>query len=216
MIITVGGIKGGTGKSTILSHLATLAASDGARVLIVDADSQHSLLSWSDARNERTETLPQITTVAMRGGHIGTEIRKLSVDYDCVFVDTDGQDGGSQRSALLAAHKFLTTFGPRAQDVWTADQVAALVKGAKAVNTELTAFSVLNRCDTRGGRQNAEAEGCLSEYADAIPLLPIRLGERKAIAMSFEEGLGLVEQPRRDVKALDELTALWTLLKKGS
>ena len=211
MIIINGGIKGGTGKSTILSHLATIAAHEGSRVLIIDADSQGSLQSWSDARNSYKKPLPQIVTVGLRGAHIGTEIVKLSGDYDYVFVDCGGKDASSQRSALLIADKLITTFSPRAQDIWTSEPMAALVRAAKIVNTGLSAMSVLNRCDSRG-KENAEAESALAEFADVIPLVG-RIGDRKGIALTFQDGIGLVEHARPDAKALSELRALWNIVK---
>lgn len=211
MIIICGGTKGGTGKSTILIHLATMAASEGSCVLIIDADSQASLLSWSDARNGYTKPLPKIVTVGLRGAHIGTEIAKMSGDYDYIFVDCDGQDASSQRSALVVADKFITTFSPRAQDIWTAELTAALVRAAKIVNTGLTAMSVLNRCDARG-KENAEAESALAEFADAIPLVG-RIGDRKALALTFQDGIGLIEQARPNRKALTELQMIWNIAK---
>ena len=39
MILVVGGIKGGVGKSTLASNLAVLAARGGKDVLLVDGDS---------------------------------------------------------------------------------------------------------------------------------------------------------------------------------
>ena len=42
MIITVGGIKGGSGKSTVATNLAVLRARAGRDVLLVDADGQET------------------------------------------------------------------------------------------------------------------------------------------------------------------------------
>ena len=56
MITVIGGIKGGCGKSTTLTHLATASAVQGRRVLIVDTDSQGSLMSWAEARAATAET----------------------------------------------------------------------------------------------------------------------------------------------------------------
>ncbi len=213
MIITFGGIKGGAGKTLLATNIACMAAHSGARVLLVDTDNQHSAVSWSDARNARTDKLPELVTVSMRGAHAGKEIQKLSAAYDYTVVDTDGQDGGSQRSAILVSDLLLSPFQPRAADVWTVEFVAELVRGARTVNHSLRAFGFLNRADSRGA-QNDEAAAALTAYSDVLPLAPVRIGDRKAFTTSWQEGLGICEVRRPDVKALAEITSLWTIIKE--
>jgi len=53
MIIVVGGIKGGSGKTTVATHLAILGAHAGWDVLLIDADDQETATAiscpWSQA-----------------------------------------------------------------------------------------------------------------------------------------------------------------------
>ncbi len=42
--------KGGVGKSTLSIHVATALALRGSKVLLVDADPQHSALDWQASR----------------------------------------------------------------------------------------------------------------------------------------------------------------------
>ena len=42
MILTCGGIKGGVGKTTIATNFACIAAGQGSKVLLVDADDQEN------------------------------------------------------------------------------------------------------------------------------------------------------------------------------
>lgn len=46
MIVLIGGEKGGTGKSTIATNLATIHALAGKDVLLLDTDSQASATFW--------------------------------------------------------------------------------------------------------------------------------------------------------------------------
>src|SRR5688572_9284977 len=59
VIITVGGSKGGTGKSTIACHLAVLRATSGKKVLLVDADEQQSAKLFSTQRKLQYAQYPQ-------------------------------------------------------------------------------------------------------------------------------------------------------------
>ena len=174
-------------------------------------------MSWAEARSVSAETirLQPITTVAIRGIHTGSEIAKLAPSYDDVFVDAGGRDTASQRSSLVVADQFLTLFPPRAQDLWTADLVAEMLMGAQAVNPKLRAMAVINRADSRGGR-NDEAAALLAEHADILPVAAVRIGDRRALAMLFSDGLGIAEKPKLDPKALTEITELLKLLRGGS
>ena len=46
MILTVGGIKGGSGKTTVATNLACIAATQNADVLLVDADDQENRIRF--------------------------------------------------------------------------------------------------------------------------------------------------------------------------
>ena len=213
MIVVVGGVKGGTGKSSLLSHLATLAALES-RVLVVDADWQASMSCWADARNAISNTKGNpITTISMRGANIGSEIQRIAANYDYVFIDTDGQDGGTQRASLLVADLFITLFAPRPQDIWTADKVGAIVLAARNINTNLCAVALLNKCDGREAKQIAEAREALAEFSDAFQLLPFEVGDRKDIGNSFSDGLGICEMKVRNKKAMNEICQLWSFVK---
>ena len=53
MIIVVGGIKGGSGKTTVATHLAILRAQAGHDVLLIDADDQETATDFTILRNAR-------------------------------------------------------------------------------------------------------------------------------------------------------------------
>ena len=52
MIVVIGGIKGGAGKSTTATNLAARRATDGYDVLLVDGDDQETTTLWASTRSE--------------------------------------------------------------------------------------------------------------------------------------------------------------------
>lgn len=83
MIISVLNQKGGVGKTTLSSNIAAQLASEGHRILLIDADPQGSSLDWSAAR----EADSLVTVVGLPRATLHKEIGKFSNDYDHIIID---------------------------------------------------------------------------------------------------------------------------------
>lgn len=205
-IIVIGGIKGGSGKTTIASNLAVIRSIQGKRkVLLVDADEQKSASDWAEHRESMEINTPW-TTVSLLGSSVRTQLLKMAKDYDDVIVDTGGRDTSSQRSALTVTNIFLAPFQPRSLDVWTIGKVSALLNEIRTVNPHIKAFAIINRRDPQGTDNEGAAE-ILSE-SEGITYLNTGIGQRKAFANAAAEGLGVIELKVKDKKAESEIAQL--------
>lgn len=202
MIVVVGGIKGGSGKTTIATNFAVLRVNEGSRVLLVDADEQCSASDWSQQRQTMgIET--KWTTVKLSGKSLYSEIQKMGKNYDDVIVDVGGRDTTSQRSALAIADVFVIPFKPRSFDMWTLGQLKQLINEIKAVNPKLKCYGVINQADSQGADNNDAIE-MLSDYEEfKAPFFCI--GTRKAFGNAAAEGLGVIELKPEDKKATKEI-----------
>lgn len=206
MIVVLGGIKGGCGKTTLATNLAVLrAVMENRKVLLVDADEQRSTSDWAEHRESLGIPTPW-TTVQLTGSSVRTQIQKMAPNYDDVIVDTGGRDTTSQRAALTVADVFVAPFQPRSLDVWTIGKVTALLMEIRSVNPELIAYAVINRADPQG-KDNEDAGEILKE-TDGIRCIPAIIGQRKAFANAASEGLGVVELKTQDKKAISEIRQL--------
>lgn len=68
-VILVANSKGGSGKSTVATHLAAYYAGQGERVLLADADRQLSALAWLSRRPD------SVSRITGREWAIGDEDR---------------------------------------------------------------------------------------------------------------------------------------------
>ena len=213
MIVCVGGIKGGSGKTTVATNLAIMRASDVSRVatsrhsdvLLIDADDQATATDFVQLRLA-TEATWSCTCVQLSGRAVFSETQKLRGKYADIVIDTGGRDTSSQRGALAVADLLLVPFVPRSFDVWTLEQVASLVEEMRAANPQLGAWSFLNRADARG-QDNAQAAEVLRE-SKVIRFQELQLGQRKAFANAAAEGLAVCET-QDDDKACAEMQALY-------
>lgn len=209
MIVVVGGIKGGTGKTTIATNLAVCRSVHG-RVLLVDADEQKSVTDWGDLREvwlAQNKYECELTTIHLAGKKVGPQILKMAPNYDDVIVDVGGRDTNSQRSALTVADVCVIPFKPRSLDIWTLGSVKAMIEEIKTVNPKLVCYILINMADSKG-TDNIEALEVLKEWEGVI-CLPVSIGHRKAFSNAATLGMGVIEGPklldRKAAKEIDEL-----------
>ena len=210
MIIVAGGIKGGSGKTTVATHLAVMRALQGRDVLLIDADDQETATDFTALRNERLPEGAGYTSIKLTGASVRTETLRLAKKCDDIVIDTGGRDTTSQRAALTVADKLIVPFVPRSFDVWTLEKVASLVEEMRAANPRLQAYVFLNRADPQG-RDNDEAAELLRE-AGGLEYLDTPVGTRKAFGNAASQGLAVTELKQQDPKATQEMNALFGYL----
>jgi chromosome partitioning protein len=206
MIIVIGGIKGGSGKTTVATNLAVMRSGKGNDVLLIDADDQETSTDFTILRNEILESGAGYTNIKLTGAAVRTETLRLKDKYQDIIIDTGGRDTSSQRAALTVADILLVPFVPRSFDVWTIEKVSNLVAEMKTVNPELRACMFLNRADPRG-QDNYDTAEVLREN-DTLTFLDTPLGARKAFSNAAAAGLGVSELKPLDPKAFEEISKL--------
>jgi chromosome partitioning protein len=204
MIVVLGGIKGGCGKSMTAVNLTVMRAKLGKRVLLVDADDQKTASNFSNLRiASGIET--NWTTIRLSGSSVCSEVLKLTPNFDDIIIDCGGRDTQSLRAALMVAQKFIVPFQPKSFDMWTAEDVSSLVMDAKVFNQNLMAYAFVNNARPRGN-DNDQAKKMLSDL-QGLSLLPVMIGQRSAFSNATASGRGVVEESV-DPKAIIEIKAL--------
>jgi len=207
MIIVVGGIKGGSGKTTVATNLAIMCAADGQDVLLIDADDQETASDFTILRNEIQQDKPSYTCIKLTGAAVRTETIRLSNKYETIIIDSGGRDTASQRAALTASDILLVPFVPRSFDVWTLEKVGNLVEEIRTINPDLQAYTFINRADPQG-QDNDDAADVLKETA-ALSFIDTPLGIRKAFGNAASSGLAVTELKPKDQKATNEMSTLF-------
>lgn len=206
MNIIVGGIKGGSGKTTVATNLAVMRARES-DVLLIDADDQETATDFTLLRNERMPQGAGYTSIKLSGAAVRTETLRLASKYDTLIIDTGGRDTASQRAALTIADVLLVPFVPRSFDIWTLEKVSALVEEMRTANPRLAAYVFINRADSRGQDNDDSAE--VLKEATGLQFIPTPLGTRKAYSNAAAQGLGVLELKPQDPKASEEITTLY-------
>src|SRR3712207_8308757 len=77
MILAVGNVKGGVGKTTLAINIAIAQANAGKDVLLVDGDEQQTAMTFTQLRTEQLEK-PGYTAVSLQGSVLRTQVRQLA------------------------------------------------------------------------------------------------------------------------------------------
>lgn len=219
MIVVIGGIKGGSGKTTIATNLAVMRSAH-TKVLLVDADEQKSAWDWSQQRDHMLtpvlnpskpskskgpESHLTFVTVCMSGKAIYSNLIRMKEDYDDIIVDTGGRDTTSQRAAISVADVLILPFKPSSIDIWTMVPIKAILD--ECLNPNLKAYAVISQADAKG-KDNEEAIDILRDF-DNMKILKCMIGNRKAFRNAAADGMGVAELDPIDKKAVQEMEQLY-------
>ena len=207
MITVIGGIKGGSGKTTVATNLTVMRSLAGFDVLLIDADDQETASDFTALRNELRNAGAGYTCIKLTGANVRTETKRLLNKYDDIIIDTGGRDTTSQRAALAIADVLIVPFVPRSFDIWTIDKVSNIIDEIQAINPDLTAYGFINRADPRG-QDNQEAEDFIKQVEN-LNFIDCPLVHRKAFGNAASLGIGAVELKPRDEKAAEEIEVLY-------
>lgn len=209
MITVIGGIKGGSGKTTIATNLAAMRAMKR-KVLLVDTDEQKSAWDWAQQRDGLSSgsLKSSFSTVCMSGKAVYSNLIRIKEDYEDIIVDTGGRDTVSQRSALCVADQLLLPFKPSSIDIWTLIPLKKILD--ECLNPNLAVYSVISQADPLG-KDNGEAIEILKEYS-GMRTFECTIGNRKAFRNAAAEGLSVCELCPADKKASQEIKDLYAML----
>lgn len=177
--------KGGCGKTTIATNLATWYADEGHKVAIMDFDPQRSSIDWLAAR-ENYEGVPTIEGVDAFSGAARAE-RGTDV---AVMDAPSGTHGADMTPLLRRADALLVPMLPSPIDMRAATRFIAELLSSGRISRGQTRIALLANRVRENTRIFHQLEDFLAEYE--IPLLT-HLRESQNYIRAAETGLGIFE-----------------------
>ena len=211
MIILLGAEKGGTGKTTLATNISALFAQKGKDILLIDTDKQGSASLWAATRESNSNVKP-VTTIQKFGSNLHNLINDMKKKYDHIIIDAGGRDSVELRSAMAVSTKMYIPLQASQFDVWTLGAMDKLVGQAKAINSSLEAFVIINRASTNPSVSETKEALGLFDDLETIKLSKIVIKERISYRKAAREGLAVNELPNnanRDLKAIDEINSFF-------
>lgn len=205
-ITSVGGLKGGLGKTRLAMMGALYLASRGLRVHLVDADLvSQTAADWHKAAAKAGTPLP-ISLSRHPFSDLNDHLDEVGVDADHVLVDLGGANRDVFDSALSRSHRLFVPIGADPSEL---TRLGPTVKAAKAADTPggFAVHVVLSRTD-HATTLPREARALLAgrfpvaetemrkrvDYQRAYGTSPGRFFDVPAL---FDE-VGIIPQPREE------------------
>lgn len=184
--IMVMNAKGGCGKSTLATNIASFFATEGHSVALADYDPQRSALDWLERRPaDRAEI------VGVEGYTDG--LKHLPRSADILVIDAPARSHGAELTGLVRnAETIVVPVLPSTIDMQASDRFIKELKGVGKVERKQAKIGVVaNRV-----RENTLIFEELDDYLDRlrVPYLA-SLREAQNYVRAYTRGLGIFELP---------------------
>lgn len=183
-VISVANSKGGVGKSTVTMLLASaLAKQLQKKVLILDTDSQESVVGWLESERSFYDHEPLIDAYSVQPKHVQMHLQKFGDDYDIIFIDIPRMTNAMNETANVQLLYFcdsilIPILGTRL-DVMSTGNFFQIVKEAeetkKELDFEFSIFGFINKENNR--KDNTKAKEILE--GAGIPMMDNSLRDLK-------------------------------------
>lgn len=208
MIILFGGEKGGAGKTTLATNIASLRTFRQNETLLVDTDRQSTSSFWCSVREEKGIT-PRVSSIQKYDKAVRTEVRELSKKFEDIIIDAGGRDSPELRSSLLVCNIAIFPLRPSQFDLWTLSRLNLLVETAREINDNLESYVIINMASPNPNVKEADDMRELVKEFGQLKIFKTIIYDRIIYRRAAVEGMGIIEYKPEDTKATNEIVSLY-------
>lgn len=184
-VIAVLNQKGGSGKTTIATHLARALQLAGDEVLLVDSDPQGSARDWAAVREDNP-----VPVVGIDRPTIERDLKAIA-KRPYIVIDGAPQAADLAVSAIKAASFILIPVQPSPYDIWATSDLVSLVKQRiEITDGALQAAFVVSRA-IKNTKIGSEISDALAGYG--LPVLESRITQSVVYPVTAAAGTTVLD-----------------------
>lgn len=195
--------KGGVGKTTLATNIATKFYLDKSKVLLIDSDPQGSARDWHAAGHS------EIPVIGIDRPTLDKDIKKIASQFDLVIIDGAPQLADMAISAIKCADIIIIPVQPSPYDIWASSDLVEIIKHRQQLTDDKPkAFFCISRkiASTSLGKEIVDA---LEGYD--LPIMKSYTSQRIIYAKSAAEGQTVFDTNNNE--AIQEITNIVNELK---
>lgn len=203
--ITVVALKGGSGKTTLATHIALAAHLRGLKTIVADTDPQRSATEVLGARKGEGPKC-----VGAWGPSVfAAQIAAVGSGMDAMVIDTAAGAVEDVTQAIVVGDLSLLVVRPTLMDIAAAVRTVDIVRRLKK-----PAMVVVNQAPvSRDGVEPPTVKRAMRALElMRLPIVPTILRSRSVYQLALETGRSAEEC--FDVNAAREIAALWTFIER--
>ena len=199
-IIAILNQKGGVGKTTLATNIATKLHLNKSKVLLIDSDPQGSARDWHAAGSS------EIPVIGIDRPTLDKDIQKIAGQFDWVVIDGAPQLTDMAISAIKCVDIIVIPVQPSPYDIWASSDLVEIIKHRQQLTDgKPKAFFCISRkiASTSLSKEIAEA---LEGYD--LPVMKSYTSQRIIYAKSAAEGQTVFDTSNNE--AIQEITNIVT------
>lgn len=204
-VIAILNQKGGAGKTTLATNIATKLHLDNEKVLLIDSDPQGSARDWHAAGSS------EIPVIGIDRPTLEKDVQKVSSNFNWVIIDGAPQLADMAISAIKCASLIIIPVQPSPYDIWASADLVEIIKHRQQIaDGKPKAFFCISRkiANTSLSKDIFEA---LEQYE--LPIMKSSTSQRVAYAKSAAEGQSVFSSPK-SAEAATEINNLINELRE--
>lgn len=206
-VVAVLNQKGGAGKTTIATNVASWLHAEGQKTMLVDLDPQGSATDWSDTRDGDQDLCP----VIRMGKGVARDLRKLANDNEWIIIDGAPQVSELAVAAIKSADIVIIPTQPSPYDIWACADLVDLIKDRQEIMEGRPIAAFLVSRAIKNTKLSGEILTALKGYE--LPIMRSITHQRVDYPDTAKVGDSIVDLPR-DNKARLEIRAIANELKE--